>query len=59
MTCCLFQSEFMSLEVVNSHVRFTWDAGAGAASIEHELPIALASDKIAEEDKWYKVKANR
>ncbi len=59
MNAVYLQSEFLSLEVINSRVKFTWDVGAGPHHVEHDLPIEAASGKLKEENKWYKVKAKR
>ena len=47
------------MEVVNGHVRFSWDVGAGASIVEHHLVIDSSEGKREEADKWYKVEAKR
>ena len=55
----LFQSDFMTLELVDRHVQFSWDMGGGARTIVHPLTVESASEKEKEEEKWYKVIVER
>ena len=53
------QTDFMLVELVESTIWFSWDMGAGKHTIIHPLQVEPASNKVEEEDKWYKVKVER
>ena len=49
----------MAIELIQDHIRFTWDTGDGATFIEHELVIDPAYMPRNNKDKWYKVDVQR
>ena len=59
MYCDCLQVDYMALDMVGDRVRFLWNAGGGTKIITHSLPIEKAGTKIQEDDKWYKVSAQR
>ena len=49
----------MSLELIDQRVRFAWNVGGGSSLVDHLLEVEPAKDTDAEQDKWYRVVAQR
>ena len=52
------QSDFLALEVINEHVRFSWSAGEGSDNVDDEMQqIRYSPDET--KPFWYRVSARR
>ncbi|KAL7642435.1 UNVERIFIED_CONTAM: hypothetical protein RMT77_006996 [Armadillidium vulgare] len=52
-------SDYMAVELIDKKIQFTWDAGGGAKTIIHPLPLEINNPLATDETKWYHITINR
>ena len=52
-------NDFFVVEMVNRHIRFIWNSGAGVQVLEHPMRIKLNNLNLSDRAHWYRVQVLR
>lgn len=53
------KGDFISVEMINLHIKASWDLGSGLRTLIHPLKMSYLNDEADDPDNWYEIRLDR